>query len=422
MYDTLFSEIQIGSHTIQNRVAFCGPVTGFANDGQPTTQLAAYYLERAKGGAGLMELEPALVFNKHSIGIWREFAEQIHAYGTKLAATFEILHDYISKEAEAVDRVITESVELIRAARFDGVTLSLKKTLRDGKETGQAGIRVKKLLHVISKKCGEYFFKGVHLHLNGSGSDKATAKDLQDAGADYLVLPCADGYDESGVSIPVAKKVRFSGPESCEELLLNGGGDLVALSGQLVCDPFWPVKAELGKEKEIRKHDYCKEDNAIPEGRISCMLNPYLGQESRYGENNMTPAARVRNVVVVGGGPAGMQAAITASQRGHSVLLLEKEDELGGRLRTQNMSEAAEWFVEEMKRNQVDVRLGLPVTTEHIAALKPEIVIIAAGDHPSRKKLVSSLRKKRIQVVDINDDNYSIGQAIRSGFHVAIGI
>lgn len=80
MYDALFSEIQLGNHTLKNRIVFNGPVTGFAKEGQLTTQLEAYYLERAKGGAGLIEMEPALKFQEHGISDWAEFAERTHIW------------------------------------------------------------------------------------------------------------------------------------------------------------------------------------------------------------------------------------------------------------------------------------------------------------------------------------------------------
>lgn len=417
MYEKLFSEINIGSHLIKNRIIFSGPATGFAKDGQPTTQLAAYYLERAKGGVGLIELEPALVFNKYTMSTWWEFAGRIHTYGVKIIAALEMPHENGDTSDDDVDQDMIETIGIMCNAGLDGISLLLEN------ESALGGNRIKSLLQKAARKCGEDFLIGIHLSCHNTNSGKARTNLLRDLGVDYLVVSNDEGDDKTDMSIPVAKRVNFSESDDCEKLLQNGDVDLVALSEQLVCDPYWPVKTELGKEKEIRRHDCCKEDDdSMSAGRISCMLNPYLGQENRYSENNMTPAARFKNVIIIGGGPAGMQAAITASQRGHCVFLLEKEDELGGRLKSQNLLEAADWFIGEMKRNQVDVRLGLPVTSEHIAVLKPEIVIMAAGDNLSRKTMVSSLHKKGIQVIDINDGGGSIGQAVRCGFNVAIGI
>lgn len=416
MYDFLFSEMEIGGYTVKNRIVFCGPITGYARGKHLTTQLAAYYLERAKGGAGLIELEPALAFRKQCLSEWREFVERIHAYGTKLVASLKIRHKRTDAAEKDAEKELAESSEFIRRAGLDGISLLLENKKVEGNW-------LRSHLQKITAGRKGNFLLGVHLTTPDAESGKAAAEFLQDAGVNYLVLPKHNGYDEFDTSVPVVKSVGFPDPDSCEKWLRNGGGDMVALAGQLVCDPYWPVKAELSREKEIRMHDCCEnESETMAAGRISCMLNPYLGQESRYSENNMTPAAKFKNVVIVGGGPAGMQAAITASKRGHRIFLFEKEKELGGRIKAQGCPEAVDWLVGEMKRNQVDVRLGVPVTAEHVAVLKPDIVIMAVSGSPARKPIISSLHEKGIQVIDINDCDCSIGQSIRNGFNVAIGI
>lgn len=94
---------------------------------------------------------------------------------------------------------------------------------------------------------------------------------------------------------------------------------------------------------------------------------------------------------------------------------------LGGSLLTLNYYEAARWLVDEMKRNHVDVRLGIPVTAEHIAAIRPDVVIISTTE-ARKKTLAESLRMKKIFSIDLDDCQSSIGQDIRNGFHVAVGI
>ncbi len=391
MHERLFTDLVIKNHTLKNRILFCGPVTGFAHENAPTDRLQSYYVERAKGGAGLIELELGLAYRESALAEWAELAELVHAYGAKLIAALE----YPSH---------CETMQVVRRAGLDGVAL------HRGPEATKA-----ELWRELDKwnRGGEFL---IGLHMTGDMDSDECAH-----GADYLVVH-GDGsgaFRQKGTCM--AACVEYPDPLHCEALLEQGQFQLVGLSRQLVCDPFWPAKAELGNDHVIRHWDWLEERNDIPSPWIRCALNPYLGHEGNHSESAMPPATLAKTVAVVGGGPAGMQAAIAASKRGHDVMLWEPEAELGGSLLTQQRREAARWLVEEMRRNHVDVRVGIPVTVEHIAAIRPDVVILATTD-ARKKALAPPLRCKQIPALDVNDCQPSIGQAVRNGFHVAVGI
>lgn len=417
MYKDLFAEIQIKNIIIKNRIIFCGGESGFAKKGQPTTKFEEYYLERARGGVGLIELEPNLLFNKCNISNWREFIRRIKTYNTKIVATFDLQNFVLNSKESSFEKSILELTDLLHNVGIDGISFIFKN-----EKQLNCFIR-EELLIRIGHKHNEDFLIGLHLPASGIKDNKLLENFLKESVVDYLAIPSYEESFKLDVPITIVKSVSFAEPESCDKLLRDCDVDLLELNKQLKCDPHWPLKAELGKENEIRKC-YCDKEErcVIPTGQITCVFNPYLGFEYKYSENNMIPAAKIKNIVVVGSSVAGMQVAITASKRGHVVFLLEEDDELGNNLKVTNGMEIVTWYVEELKRNQVDVRIGLPVTSQHIAVLKPDIVIIDGLDSPNIKSIASSFCEKGVQVIFMNYTRCDLGDAIMSGFNIAIGI
>ncbi len=191
--------------------------------------------------------------------------------------------------------------------------------------------------------------------------------------------------------VPVAAGGRIIRPAMAESVLQQGKADLVALGRALLCDPEWPIKAEEGRESEIRECIMCNRcvETYQAQKPLLCAVN---GQTGGAVTMEITPANPPRQVVVVGGGPAGMEAARVAAVRGHSVTLIERSRSLGGQLRLataapykEEMKRITSFLTREMPRLWVDVRLGTEATVDLLRKLSPDLVIVAAGAAPPQK-------------------------------------
>ncbi len=191
------------------------------------------------------------------------------------------------------------------------------------------------------------------------------------------------------VSIPVGVAGRIRTPKLARDALELGQADFIGLGRPLLADPDFPLKAREGRDEEIMLcaacHQGCLAELRKGQG-TSCMFNPMVGRE---GGIHLSPATIPRRVMVVGGGPGGMEVAIVAAQRGHRVKLYEKESSLGGQFLLAAQVPHKEEFADcihamktQMERAGVEVYLNIPVTPEFIKGEDPEIVVLATGAVP----------------------------------------
>jgi hypothetical protein len=187
------------------------------------------------------------------------------------------------------------------------------------------------------------------------------------------------------VSVPVLVAGRILTPEQAEAAIANGDCDLVAMTRAIIADPDLPKKAQAGEAARIRP---CISINEDCIGRlytglaIRCAVNPTVADQSlRY-----VAAPSPRRVVIIGGGPAGMEAARVAAERGHRVLLIEAQQKLGGQLLVAARAKEGplfdryvDWLVAELERLGVEVRRGQVATSKTVLAAEPEVVVVATG-------------------------------------------
>lgn len=189
------------------------------------------------------------------------------------------------------------------------------------------------------------------------------------------------------VSKPVSCVGGLGDPEQCEEIIASGQVDIVELGRALLADPFLPKKAYAGQKEDITpclRCFVCLGESVI-NGTNRCSVNPVIGAELEE-KYYVAPPLSKKKVLVVGGGPAGMEAAITAARRGHEVLLYEKTDALGGALKfaeavpfKQDLYRFTQCLIRRVESSGVKVTLNQRVDRALAEKVRPDVLIIAAG-------------------------------------------
>lgn len=189
---------------------------------------------------------------------------------------------------------------------------------------------------------------------------------------------------------PVVSVGSIVTPAEAEEVIASGKADAVAMVRSLIADPFLPQKAREGKDADIRPCLRCLDclTGMQTKTRFACAVNPRTGHEFLLDATEK-PAKAQKTVLVVGGGPGGLEAAATAAARGHKVILAEKSDSLGGLLKftdydslKADLKRLKDHLVHRVEAAGVEVRLNTEVTAELVAQIHPDALLIAAGSTP----------------------------------------
>lgn len=191
------------------------------------------------------------------------------------------------------------------------------------------------------------------------------------------------------VNTPVATVGGLNDPDMMEEIIASGKADIVEIARQSICDPYFPEKAFSGRKDDITKCCRCFTCfyNYLTNRTFCCAFNPVVGNELE--NKSGFPQTTSKKVLVVGGGVGGMEAAITAAERGHRVTLIEKNNRLGGQLLSeryipfkQDMYHFVKVLEGRLEASGVEVRLNTEVTAEEAAAFQADVVMVATGARP----------------------------------------
>lgn len=244
----------------------------------------------------------------------------------------------------------------------------------------------------------------------GVEGSKIVAKQLEDAGVDAIDLSGGTSYTphsqylappqiapqgcwidhseslKSVVGIPIILPGKLFSPGLAAKTLREGKADFIAIGRGLIAEPQWPRKVAEGRIDDVRLCICCDQaciGNARFGKKMECVINAAVGKEREYRiETTRDP----KKILIIGGGPGGLEAARIASLRGHKVTLWEKEEKLGGRLiessvpkHKKDQRPLSGWLSRQAKKSGVKIELGKEATVKAVTAMKPDIVIVATG-------------------------------------------
>ncbi|MFG1620759.1 FAD-dependent oxidoreductase [Kribbella sp. NPDC049227] len=219
------------------------------------------------------------------------------------------------------------------------------------------------------------------------------------------------------VTIPVVTSNRINLPQVAEEVLARGDADLVSMARPFLADPEWVLKATTDRADEINVCIACNQaclDHVFAKQKASCMVNPRAARET---ELQLLPTRRTKSIAVVGAGPAGLAAAVTAAERGHRVELFEADDEIGGQFGIarripgkEEFAETIRYYRRRLELTGVKLHLGRRATVEDLAGF--DEIVLATGVVPRVPAIPGIDHPKVLSYVDVVRDGKPVGATV----------
>jgi len=390
---------------------------------------------------GKQPIAPSPVFSKYSKETPREMTVD----------EIDIIHEGFILGAERAKAAGFEGIELIGSAGYLITQfLSPLTNIRTDKYGGSFENRtrfVRELIEKMRKRLGPDFPITIRMAGNdfvpGSNTDLETpliAKVYEEAGIDAISV--TGGWHEShvpqlsrelprggfsylakaikgAVSIPVFASNRIADPYTAEQIIKNGWADMINLARILIADPFWPQKVKDGLINEICPCVACSQgcaDEFFSNRPVQCLVNARVGFEK---ERNISKTKSHKNIMVIGAGPGGLEAAYRAAEAGHKVELFEKSDRIGGQLLIagvppykDELFELVRFYNAMINKFKIKLHLNNEVTIEQINKLKPDFIISAEGAVAAKPPIEGITDSKVISAWDFLRDDPRLGKEI----------
>ena len=480
-FPNLFTPARLRGHTLKCRIVFGAHTANMAEGGLPVDRHFGYYRERARGGAGMIVVEPTpphptavltrgnFMADDAVIPHFRRITDECHSHGTVMchqiyhvgahgdqdnswvpywSPSGQVSHhdpwgSHAMSEPEIRELIQAFIDQAVRDQKggFDGVDLfagysclidQFWSPLTNRRTDSWGGSLENRLRFVteivkgIRKACGPDFIVGMTVSGAEPYPGGLTMADKQEIFAwlderglaDYFSCGTGSYINRFTAIVPgfhfatpfgtedaaaikqvvthalVTAEARVKTPARAEAAIANGFCDLVSIVRGQIADPHLANKAREGRADDIRPCISCNQlciGRRMRDYHISCLVNPSVGREHAWDGDAAPPAETPRHVLVVGGGPAGLETARVAAERGHRVTLADRAVALGGQFRLaaaqperDEISELLGWYRTQLEKLQVRVTLGTEMTADAIRNFGADAVVLSTGSQPTR--------------------------------------